>query len=131
MDGQVDLLILTYLKFTGCPYIGLDFFRTGKGLGVIMLNLIVEKGIIGSLDQTVDHPLGKVLDMGDKAVVADVIFIHIPSKMQADNIQNLGDNAGNGIGILPQLAIFLGIDKVEGNGGGFRLVQGLSQPLLD
>lgn len=122
MDGQVDLLILTHLKFTGCPHISLNLLRTGKGLGIIDLNLIVEKGIIGSLDQAIDHPLGKLLDMGDKAVVADVIFIHLPSKMKADNIQNLGDNAGNGVGILTQLAILLGIDKVKGNGGGFRFV---------
>ena len=126
MDGQINLFILTHLKFTGRPYIGLYFFRTGKGLRIIDLNLIVEKGIIGSLDQAIDHPLGKVLDMGDKAVVADVIFIHLPSEMKADNIQNLGDNAGNGVGILTQLAILLGIDKVKGNGGGFRFVQGLT-----
>ena len=125
MDGQINLLILTHLKFTGRPHIGLNLLRTGKGLGIIMLNLLVEKGVINSLHHTLDHSLGKVLDMGDKAVIADVVFIHISSEMKTDNIQNLGHNAGNSIGILTQLAVLLGIDKVEGNGGGFRLVQGL------
>ena len=94
MDGQINLLILTHIKFPGRPHIGLNLLRTGKGLGIIMLNLLVEKGVINSLHHTLDHSLGKVLDMGDKAVIADVVFIHISSEMKTDNIQNLGHNAG-------------------------------------
>ena len=91
-----------------------------------MLNLLVEEGVVGSLYHTLDHSLGKILDMGDKAVITDVIFIHISSEMKTDNIQNLSHNPGNSIGILTHLTVLLGIDKVEGNGGGFRLVQGLT-----
>ena len=85
MNGEADLLIIAHVKVVRRQHVSLYLLRTRKGLWVVELDLLVEKTVVFPLDKTTTDTLGKVLDMCDKAVVADGVLVCDLPVVETDN----------------------------------------------